>query len=265
MGSATVQALAASRQALASLGSGADLATARELFAAERVLGESAQLRALLADPSAGNDAKADVLARVFGAHVSAQTLSLLSAIATHRWSNQNDLLAGIEEIGIRAIAQSTPAQVPLDDELLAFGHTVTGNAELELALRSKLASPDSKAELVQRLLQGKASEQTIALVRQLVSQPRGRSIRIALRQTAAIIADQSGLSIATVTSARPLSANQRDRLIAGLSVQYDRELRINEVIDPALIGGLRVQIGNDVIDSSIATRINDVKLQLAG
>ncbi|TAM67598.1 MAG: F0F1 ATP synthase subunit delta [Microbacteriaceae bacterium] len=265
MGSATVQALAASRQVLDGIGGKADLATARELFAAGRVLGESAHMLASLADPSTDATAKADVLGRVFGGRLSAQTMTLLTAIVTHRWSSQIDLLAGIEEIGIRAIALSTPASVPLADELFAFGSAVSGNAELELALRSRLASPESKAELVQRLLQGKASGQTVELVRQLVSQPRGRSIRVALRQSAAIISDQSGLSIATVTSARPLSAAQQDRLIAGLSGQYGRQLRINTIIDPALIGGLRVQIGHDVIDSSIATRINDVRLRLAG
>jgi F-type H+-transporting ATPase subunit delta len=40
--------------------------------------------------------------------------------------------------------------------------------------------------------------------------------------------------------------------------------LRINEVIDASIIGGIRVQIGDDVIDGSIATRLNDLRLQLA-
>jgi F-type H+-transporting ATPase subunit delta len=265
MGSATTQALAAARQALGSTGGSVDLATARELFATARVLGESAPLRSMLSNPATDRDAKAAVVHGVFGGKVSEQTLSLVTTLATQRWSKQEDLLAGIEEIGIRVIAASAPAEVPLDTELLAFGDAVSNNAELELALRSKLASAESKAVLIQRLLEGKASEQTIALIGQLVSQPRGRSIRVALRQAAAVLADQAGLSVATVTSARPIADAQLDRLRSGLSRQYARDIRINQVIDPSLIGGLRVQIGDDVIDSSVARRINDVRLQLAG
>jgi F-type H+-transporting ATPase subunit delta len=265
MGSATTEALAAARHALDRAGSSVGLKTAEELFAVGHVLGGSAQLRALLTDPSSTESDKDEIVRRVFGGSVSEQTLSLVSSLVGQRWSRQDDLLAGIEEIGIRAIASSAPAGVSLDAELFSVANAVAGNAELELALRSKLATPDAKAALVEKILAGKASEQTVALVRQIVIQPRGRSVRVALRKTAAIVASQEGLSIATVTSARPLSDAQLERLQAGLSRAYGRDLRFNQVVDPSLIGGLRVQVGDDVIDSSVATRLADVRLQLAG
>lgn len=265
MGSATTEALAAARQALGRAGSSVGLKTAEELFAVGHVLGGSAQLRALLGDPSSDDSAKTSLVRRVFGGSVSEQTLSLVGSLVGQRWSRQDDLLAGIEEIGIRAIASSAPAAVSLDAELFSVANTVADNAELELALRSKLATPEAKATLVEKILAGKASEQTVALVRQVVMQPRGRSVRVALRKTAAIVASQEGLSIATVTSARPLSDAQLERLQAGLSRAYARDLRFNQVVDRSLIGGLRVQVGDDVIDSSVATRLADVRLQLAG
>lgn len=265
MGSATTHALLAAKRALQAAGSGLDLATGEELFSAGRVLGESAQLRAAVADPSTPAEAKTQLVRAVFGSRVSEVTLSLVGSLVAERWSSQNDLLAGIEQIGVRAIASSAPSSASIDAELFAIGGVVAGDAELELALRSKLAEPASKATLVERLLHGKASEQAVALVRQLVLQPRGRSLREALRDTAAIVADQAGRSVAIVTSARALDETQLRRLRDGLSQQYGRELRFNQVIDPSLIGGLRVQIGDDVIDSSVATRLSDVKLQLAG
>jgi len=265
MGSATTHALAAAREALGSAGSSVGLKTAEELFAVGHVLGGSAQLRATVSDPSSDDAAKADIVRRVFGGKVSDQTLSILTTLVSQRWSSQKDLLAGIEELGVRAIASSAPVTVSLDAELFAVAQAVASNSELELALRSKLATATAKAELVEKILSGTASEQTVALVRQLVVQPRGRSIREALATTAAIVADQAGLSIATVTSAQPLGEAQLERLRVGLSRQYGRDLRFNQVVDPALIGGLRVQVGDDVIDSSVATRINDVRLQLAG
>jgi F-type H+-transporting ATPase subunit delta len=265
MGSATTEALAAARRALDRAGDTVDLKTAEELFAVGHVLGGSGQLRAILSDPSSSDAAKADIVKRVFGGAVSEQTLALVTSLVGQRWSNHNDLLAGIEEIGVRAIASSTPADVSLNGELFSVGKIVAANAELELALRSKLATPEAKAALVEKVLGGSASEQTIALVRQIVIQPRGRSVRDALRKIAAIVASQDGLGIATVTSAQPLAEAQLERLQVALSRKYSRDLRFNQVVDSSLIGGLRVQVGDDVIDSSVATRLDDVRLQLAG
>ncbi|MDQ1583066.1 MAG: F-type H+-transporting ATPase subunit delta [Microbacteriaceae bacterium] len=265
MGSATREALAVATSALAALGTKADLATANDLFAAGRVIADSAQLRAAVSDPSADAAGKAALVARVFGPQLSPAAVGLLSDIVAQRWSSQTDLLAAIEELGIRAIAAYASPGIGIEAELFAFGGAVTSDAELELALRSKLADPASKAALVERLLAGKASEQTIAIVRQLVLQPRGRSIREALRQAAATVADQAGLAIATVTSATPIAAAALTRLQASLAKQYGRQLKINQVIDPTLVGGLRVQIGDDVIDGSVATRINELRLQLVG
>jgi F-type H+-transporting ATPase subunit delta len=264
MGSATREALANAVSALAELGAKADLATAEDLFAAGRVVADSAQLRAVVSDPSADPAGKSVLVERVF-ATLSPSAVSLLSTIAAQRWSRQSDMLAAIEELGIRSIAQSAPVATDIEGELFTFGGAVTSNAELELALRSKLADPAGKAALVDRLLAGKASAQTAAIVRQLVLQSRGRSIREALRESARIVADQSGLSIATVTSARALPAAQLTQLQTVLSAKYGTRLKINEIVDAAVIGGVRVQVGDDVIDGSIARRINDLRLQLVG
>jgi F-type H+-transporting ATPase subunit delta len=78
-------------------------------------------------------------------------------------------------------------------------------------------------------------------------------------------VADQSGQTIATVTSAKPLTQEQVERMRAGLAAQYDRDVKINQLIDPSVLGGFRVQIGDDVIDSTIAARLGELKLKLAG
>ncbi|WP_285113591.1 F0F1 ATP synthase subunit delta [Leifsonia sp. fls2-241-R2A-40a] len=263
MGSATREALARSVSALAELGSQADLATAEDLFAAGRVVADSAQLRAVLSDPTVLAEGKTVLVKRVF-ASLSAPAVQLLTVVTAQRWSSQNDLLAAIEELGIRAIASSAPRDVDIVSELFVFGGAVTSDASLELALRSKLATADSKVALVQRLLGGRASKETVAIVRQLVDQPRGRSIRESLRAAARTVAAQSGETIATVYAATPLPEAQAERLRSVLSATYG-DLRINQVVDPSIIGGLRVQIGDDVIDGSIASRLAELRLQLAG
>jgi F-type H+-transporting ATPase subunit delta len=263
MGSATREALAQSVSALADLGTRADLATAEDLFSAGRVVADSAQLRAVLSDPTVSPEGKQVLVKRVF-ASLSQQAVELLGVVVAQRWSTHDDLLAAIEELGIRAIAASSPQGVDIAAELFRFGGAVTSDAGLELALRSKLAATDAKVALVERLLDGRASAQTIAIVRQLVAQPRGRSIRESLRAAARVVAAQSGLTIATVFAAKPLPEAQAERLRTVLSATYG-ELKINQVVDPSILGGLRVQIGDDVIDGSIASRLTELRLQLAG
>jgi F-type H+-transporting ATPase subunit delta len=265
MGSATREALAGSKAALAALGTTADLATAEDLFAAARAIGDSAQLRAVISDPSADAAGKSALISRIFASQLSKPAVSLLETVAAQRWSNQDDVLAGIEELGIRAVAASARKDTSIESELFAFGAAVTSNAELELALGSKLGDPSSKTAVLEKLLSGKAADGTLAIVRQLVSQPRGRRLRVALQRSAAIVADQAGQAIATVTSATAIAPAQLERLASGLSKRYGANLTVNQVIDPAVIGGLRVQIGDDVIDGTIASRLGDVKLKLAG
>jgi F-type H+-transporting ATPase subunit delta len=265
MGSASREALAASKRALAALGDGADLATAQDLLRADRLIGESGQLRAVLGDPTADAEAKSTLVSRIFSRQLSGSAVSLLETIAGLHWSSQDDLLQGIEEIGIRAIAASAPQGVSIEEELFAFGGAVSSNDQLELALANKLGHPESKMSLLDTLLSGKAAEGTLAIVRQLVLQPRGRRLRVALEEAAWIVADEAGQAIATVTAAAPIGDDQLRRLGQVLSAQYGRKITVNVVVDPAVIGGLRVQIGDDVIDGTIATRLSDVRLKLAG
>lgn len=265
MGSATREALGNAKARLAGLGSAVDLATGEELFAAGRIIGDSSHLLGALSDPGAENSAKAALVRKLFGTGYDPKAVELLVSIAESRWSSHTDLLAGIEEIGIRAVAGSAPASAAVDAELFEFARAVSSDAELELALGSKLGSTDQKRALVERLLSGKASAQTVAIVRQLVTQPRGRRIGELVRFASSIVADQSGSAVATVTTATPLGAAQSERLAKTLAAQYGRSVQLNQVIDPKVMGGVRIQIGDDVIDGSVATRINDLRLQLAG
>jgi F-type H+-transporting ATPase subunit delta len=269
MGSATRQALAASRLALTALGGNVDLTAdglriGEELFAAGDVIGDSKQLRQLLADPSTEADEKKAVVTSVFGSRLSPAVTGLLATVAASRWSKSGDLLGGIEELGLRAVAESAGNDTDIERELFAFGAAVSSDAELELAVGSRLGDPDAKVALVEGLLGGKVSEQTVAIVRHLVRQPRGRRIGPSLAQAAAVVADQANMHIATITTAAPLASTQLERLRSKLSQSYGRELMVNQVVDAAVLGGVKVQVGDDIIDGSVLTRLQDLRLQLA-
>lgn len=264
MGSATRGALAASRTALAELGR-AELPVAEALLAVGRVIGESGHLRTALIDTEADLAQKRALVEAVFGSRIPAEAASLLVSAASRQWSSGEDFLAGIEEIGIRVAAESAADGVEIDAELFAFERAVAGDAELELALGSKLGDPAAKTKIVDRLLADKAAPQTVVIVKHLVQQPRGRRIGELLRHGASVVADQRGFDIATITSAVPLSAAQLGRLEQGLAAQAGRRVRFDTIVDPAVLGGIRVQIGDDVIDGSVASRLSSLRQKLAG
>ena len=263
MGSATRKALAGTHATLATLGR-ADLRVAEDLLAAGRVVGSSKQLRTALTDGEADAAQKRALVEAVFGSKLAADAVTLLLDLASNHWSDSSDLLEGIEELGLRVASESAP-DVPIDAELFAIERAVASDDELELALGSKLNPAASKVQIVDRLLAGTASPQTVAIVNHLVQQPRGRRIGELLRHAAFVVAEQRGFEIATVTTATPLSAAQLERLVRGLEAQYGRALRVNTIVDPAVLGGVRVQIGDDVIDGSVASRLSSLRQKLAG
>ncbi|NLA65493.1 MAG: F0F1 ATP synthase subunit delta [Leucobacter sp.] len=258
MGSASREALAVAR---ASLGDNLAAQTGVELLAAATQIDSAPSLLAALADSLSTPEAKAQLIERLFSA-TSADARSILSAAVAQAWSTPAELVDGIEELGLRAEAVSEPG---LADQLLAAANTIDSNHELELGLGSKLGDVSAKVALIERLFGGKLSAGAVAIVRHLVVSPRGRRISVALRQSATVAADQGGTSLATVTVAQALSSEQAGRISRLLEQSAGRPVRVTTVVDPSLVGGVRIQIGDDVIDGSVRSRLDDLRLQLAG
>lgn len=257
MGSASREALAQARAAIT--GRLAQSAGAELLQASARIA-ESPALAAALGDASAPAEAKSQVVERLFGGF-SAGARSVLSAAVQGRWSNVAEFVDGVEELALRAESGANPE---LSDELLAVADLVARNHELQLSLGSKLADPAGKVALVSSLLDGKISASAAGVVRHLVSAPRGRRLDSALRHSARVVADQGGNELATVTVAAPITAEQQTRLARALEQSAGRPVKITTVIDPALVGGIRIQLADDVIDGSIRARLEDLRLKLA-
>lgn len=264
MASSTRHAIEAARATLDAQGGVPTLETAEQLLAAARIIEHSVQLRAMLADASTPAEEKSAIVTAVFGSRFGQPALEILISAAQQRWSSGRDLLTGIEELGIRAATRSAAGGSDLESELFAIGRAVASDAELELALGSKLNAVSSKTQLLDTLLASKTAPQTLVIVRHLVQSPRGRRIGVLVRLAASIVADEAGLAVATVTSARRLDDALLDRLRAGLSRNFGRDLKLNPVVDPRVIGGIRVQVGDRVLDASVSSRLHDLRLQLS-
>ena len=261
MGSASREALAQAQATLTKLGKKVSAAVGSELLDASGIIEGSSSLRAAVADAVVPSESKQKLMAQVFVA-ASQPTRVILDAVAAHRWSHPDDIVAAIENLGIRAEAMVSGSG--LDDELLAMSDVIGSDPELELTLGSKLGDSEAKAALVRNLFAKKASAPAVRIVEHLVRHARGRRIGAMLTEAAKVVADQYGFDLATITVATELKKQAASRLEKTLTTSYGRPIKLNTVIDPSILGGMRIQIGNDVIDGSVAARLNELRTQLA-
>ena len=260
MGAQTTQSLAQARASLSAHQATEELA--RSLFAAAVGLSGSKALRGALTDSSADQKALQELATSAF-ASLSTDATALISELVSLPWSSPEDLQAALEELGIRVLAELS-GESDLVGELLAISTVIHSDPEVELAVGSKRASGEAKATLVSALIGGKVSASAEAIVRHLVSDPRGRRIGRMLQQTAEIVADQGGKGLCVVTVAKPLSAAQRSAIEQVVEKKYQRPHYIAQQIDQSVVGGARIRVGDDVLDGSVATRLQDLRIKLA-
>jgi F-type H+-transporting ATPase subunit delta len=237
-------------------------ALGEELLSAARALASSRQLVNVLADAGVPAEQRSGLVQKVF-AGLGAQTRELLGALAGGRWSEPDDLVAAVEELGIRALAATRGAD-DLEAELFTVQRAIGSNGPLELALGGTSSPIEARLALVDSLLKG-ASPATRTVVRHLVQLPQGRKPIEALRAAQAIVASAKDRLVAVVQTAQPLSAAQSATLADRLESGYGRKIAINQVVDPTLLGGVRITIGDDVIDGTVRARLVDLRQRLAG
>jgi F-type H+-transporting ATPase subunit delta len=246
----------------AALGSGA-AALAEDLFGITGALDSSASLRRALVDPSRDGTAKGGLVDALFGPRISATTTGLLKALVSQRWSDDQDLGDAIESLAVEAVVASAELGGRLDaleDDLFRFERLVAADTDLRDALSAHGGDETVKVALVEALLEGKASVETIRLVRQAAVSPRGRRFGRVLESYLAIAARHREQLTATVTAAVALDDTQRRRLAQALSAIYHRPVQINVVLDPAVVGGIRVQVGDEVVDGTILRRVQEAE-----
>lgn len=261
MGAQTTQSLVEARSSLEGYPATSELASS--LFAAALGLSGSKALRGALADSSFDQKALQALAASAF-ASSSTDAKKLIGLLVSLPWSAPEDLQAALEELGLRMLAQ-VAGESDLVGELLAIQALIHSDPELELAVGSKRASAEAKATLVGALVGGKVSPEAEAIARHLVSDSRGRRIGRMLSDAAEIVADQGGKGLAVVTVATSLSAAQQAHIEKLLEKKYQRPHYIAQRVDDSVVGGARIRVGDDVIDGSVATRLQDLRMKLAG
>ncbi|WP_217140181.1 F0F1 ATP synthase subunit delta [Streptomyces sp. AC627_RSS907] len=270
MNGASREALAAARERLDALTDSTSVDAAQladELAAVTALLDREVSLRRVLTDPAQAADAKADLAGRILGGQVSGPTADLVAGTVRSRWSGSRDLVDALEELAATAdftAAQRAGTLDDVEDELFRFGRIVASDTGLRSALTDRSASTSAKSELLHSLLGGRAKATTERLVTRLVTAPRGRSLEAGLESLSKLAAERRNRAVAVVTSAVPLSDTQKRRLGAALAKLYGRAMHLNLDVDPEVLGGIRVRVGDEIINGSLADRLEDAARRMA-
>jgi F-type H+-transporting ATPase subunit delta len=258
---------AASSEALAALVDRVDgsAEVAGDLFAVASTLRSEPALRRYATDNALPSEAKTGLVAELYDGKVGASTLALVRDAVGRRWTRSRDLGDALEYVGVVAAVRSSGKDADqLVDELFDVRSLINEHGDLRSALADRGRSVADKAKLVDTLLGSKVMPATILLVKQALASEE-RTIAVALEDYEKIAADAHGRDVATVRVAQPLGKSEETRLTAALTAQYGREVHLHVVVDPDVIGGIRVEIGDDVIDGTIASRLDDARRKIAG
>jgi len=260
----------ASAEAMASLtdqltGSAGELdAVADGLFSVSQTLRSEPALRRFATDVSVPAEAKQGLVRDLFDGKIADGALTLLANAVGLRWTGSHDLADALERLSEIALVRSAGGDADrLVDELFAFGQVVQETPELRDALSDPLRSVEDKSALVDSLLAGKALAATVTLVKQALAGTY-RTVSVALAEYQKVAAAVRNEGVATVRVAKPLTDAQLERLGAALARSYGRPVHLNLVVDPEVLGGIKVEIGDDVIDGTVASRLDDARRGLA-
>jgi len=268
---------AASRESLADLSARLDVfigqvgvaeleRLADQLFSVARLLSGETTLRRHLADPAVPQESRTGLVERLLGSKLDRPALEAVAAAVAERWSRPVDLVNALEALARNAALGSAEKNDRLDeveDELFRFGRILDREPELAGLLADTSRPLDGRTALLDRVLGGKVTSTTATLLNQAVALPRGRHLDVIAEELAELAAARRELSVARVVTPVRLTPEQEQRLTTSLSRLYGRPMSLQVELDEALLGGLVVRVGGEVIDGSVAGRIEAARRHL--
>lgn len=248
---------------------GADALTLGEqLLTLVSALDDSAALRRSLADPGREGEAKAGLVAGLLGGF-DERVVDLVSGLVRSRWASDADLADAVERLGLDAVLASAEARGALEaveDELFRVTRSLVGQREAKQVLSDASTAPERRVALVDALVGGKVDTVTQRLAQRATSSLRGgRRFVQTIGWFGEVAAERRRRLVAAVTSATMLTREQEQRLGAVLERSYGKPVQLNVTVDPAIVGGMRIQVGADVVDSTVLSRLADASRRLAG
>ncbi|MDV6238050.1 F0F1 ATP synthase subunit delta [Trueperella bernardiae] len=240
---------------------GKEIELALQMFSIVDVIKVSTALTNALEGGSRDAQARAKLARDVFGGRVSDGVAELVEGLVREEWSQRDDLQRAIEALGVDTIllgARREGVLSTVEEELYQTMRLYSENRDLRLAFTTPNLSPEARHRFAEQLFHN-LQPWTVALIRRSIAREH-HTIPGLLRRYTFAAARLDEHMVAAVTSALPLTREQEERLARILSTKYGTPVKIHVSIDTEVIGGLRIYVGDDIIDGTIASRLDSVR-----
>ncbi len=254
------QAVAETFEADAAGKDSADLIAASEdLTQIIALLDKNPVLRKKLTEDDEFPQGKTALVNSLFAGKASPVAVDIVAAAARQRWSTTADFGTALRRqnsLVVLAAAERDGSIESVEDELFRVSRLLDGNPQLASLLSDHTHGADNRIGLLDKLIGGKVGAHTQTLLSHTVRLLHGQPVELAVGHLAELAAARRGESVAHVVSAAPLTDAQIQRLAGVLGNIYGRSISVQTEVDPEILGGLRIAVGDEVIEADIATRL---------
>ena len=177
------------------------------------------------------------------------------------RWA-ATDRLRGYAEF-VLARVESRAEVARVEDDLFRLARVVESRPELAEALVNAEVPVGARMRLVDDLLRSKASPASVGLVKYQLRAGRVRDMVRSLDSLVELAAAEQGRRLAEVRAPEPLDDSEKSELSAALALMVGRPVEVRVIVDPAMIGGMLVRIGDTLIDGTVRRRLEQLRESL--
>ena len=241
---------------------------ADELTAVDKLLLREPILARHLAEATGETAAKQQMLQKLLGTRVGANALEVLNTAVSVRWSKTGDLVEAIEHVARLALLTRADRENQAEEvaeQLFRFGRILDSQPRLASLLGDYSQSGEQRVALLRSVLGQAAGTNSTAsaLLAQTVQLLRGDRADEAVGELAELAVAHRGEVVAEVGAAAELSDAQRRRLTEVLTRIYHHPVSVQLTVDPDLLGGLVVAVGDEVIDGTLSSRLAAAETKL--
>jgi ATP synthase F0 subunit b/ATP synthase F1 delta subunit len=239
---------------------------AGQLVSVANLLHRETVLARHLADPSSDAAPKVRLVESLLSGKVDDPALGILKTAVSQRWSSTSDLILAVKHAARLALlvrAEREDQVEDLEDQLFRFSRVLDSEPRLIKLLSEYSAPLDGRISLLTNVLRGRANRNTADLLRQTVEMLHGERADDVVRELAELAVSRRGEVVAQVRAAAELSESQHDRLTQVLTRIYSHPVSLQLDVDPRLLGGLTIAVGDEVIDGSLASKLSAAQTHL--
>ncbi|MGL5448225.1 MAG: F0F1 ATP synthase subunit delta [Rhabdaerophilum sp.] len=172
--------------------------------------------------------------------------------------------IAGRYAVALFELASEAKKLDAVSADLDAFSAMLDQSPELDQLCRNPVFTSDEQVKALGAVLkQAKISGLSANFLQLVASKRRLFLVRTMVTAYRALVAEKAGIIAAEVTVASPLSDKNRQAVLEALQSKAGKNIALTERVDPAIIGGLVVKMGSKMIDASLKTKLNAMKVAM--